>query len=298
MRIEILDLEFQQAQQVIASFLLFGDDGPVLVETGPGSTLSALISALASHGVAPGDVRHVLLSHIHLDHAGAAGWWAQQGAQIYVHPRGAPHLVDPSKLLASAQRIYGDRMDSLWGEILPAPSERVTAVGDGEVIDAGGLGFVAIETPGHARHHHAYALGDVAFVGDAMGIRIPGSDWLDLPAPPPEFDLETWKETLIVLEGKKFATVYRTHFGPSSEVSSEADRLAGILDETTGFVGTLVDRELGREEMLTTFEGWVRGRLSEAGADDERVQLYEVVNPRGMSVDGIVRYWRKRVDRA
>ncbi len=297
MRVETLDLEFQNAPQVIASFLLFGDDGPVLVETGPGSTLPALVSALAGHGVAPGDVRHVLLSHIHLDHAGAAGWWAQQGAQIYVHPKGARHLIDPSKLLASAERIYGDRMETLWGEILPAPADRVTAVEDGEAIDAGGLGFTAIETPGHARHHHVYALGEVAFVGDAMGIRIPGSDWLDLPAPPPEFDLAAWKETLAILKKRGFETIYRTHFGPSDTASSEADRLGDVLDETTELIGSLLERGIERDEMLETYQDWVRHRLDEASAG-ERIRLYEIANPRHMTVDGIVRYWRKRVEQS
>src|SRR5690606_8936954 len=118
--------------QVTAVYLLVGPDGPVLIETGPGSTLPAVRAALAAHGFAPADVRAVLLTHIHLDHAGAAGWWAQQGTPIYVHHVGAPHLIDPTKLLASATRIYGDNMGPLWGEMLAAPAERVTPLHDGD----------------------------------------------------------------------------------------------------------------------------------------------------------------------
>jgi glyoxylase-like metal-dependent hydrolase (beta-lactamase superfamily II) len=188
MRIETLDLEFGGLAEVIAAFLVFGQEGPVLVETGPGSTLPHLLDRLAEHGVEPEEIRHVLVTHIHLDHAGAAGWWAQRGAHVYVHEVGAPHLIDPTKLLASAGRIYGDRMDSLWGETLPAPAERVVAVEDGAVIEAAGLRIGAISTPGHAWHHHVFRLDDVAFVGDAAGIRIGDRTWIDIPAPPPEFE--------------------------------------------------------------------------------------------------------------
>lgn len=294
MRIETLDLGFQGTPHAIASFLVFGDEGPVLVETGPASTLPVLLERLAEHGVAAADVRHVLVTHIHLDHAGAAGWWARQGARIYVHPKGAPHLVDPSKLLSSATRIYGDKMDTLWGEVVSAPSDRVQAVEDGEEIRAAGLRFTALATPGHASHHHVYRLDGVAFSGDAMAIRLPGLDWIDLPAPPPEFDLEVWKATLERLRSESFEAVYRTHFGPSDEVESELDRLATVLDETAGFVRGLLEQGLERADMLSTYDKWVRTRAVAAGADRAALDAFEVANPRDMSVDGIARYWRKR----
>jgi glyoxylase-like metal-dependent hydrolase (beta-lactamase superfamily II) len=296
MRVETLDLGFQGTPHVIASFLVLGGEGPVLVETGPGSTLSVLLERLADRGFTPDEVRHVLVTHIHLDHAGAAGWWAQQGAQIYVHPIGAPHLIDPAKLLASARRIYGEEMDSLWGEIVPAPAERVTAVEDGEEIEAAGLRFTALATPGHASHHHVYRLGNAAFTGDAMAIRIPGLDWIDLPAPPPEFDLEVWKATLERLREEKFETIYRTHFGSSEDVGTELDRLAILLDETARFVRGLLEQGLERQAMVRAYKDWVGSRASAAGANDEMLHAYEVANPWEMSVDGIARYWRKRSD--
>ncbi len=166
------------------------------VETGPGSTLKNLLARLADYGYGPTDIDHVLVTHIHLDHAGAAGWWAQQGAQVYVHHVGAKHLIYPTKLLASAQRIYGDQLDSLWGETLPAPETQVTALYDGDQVEVGGLSITALDTPGHASHHHVYQLEDIAFTGDAAGIQIPGPYFVDLPAPPPEFNLELWQHTI------------------------------------------------------------------------------------------------------
>lgn len=296
-RIEILDLDFRHTAGAIGAFLVVGDQGPVLVETGPGSTLPTLFARLRERGHEPGDVRNVLVTHIHFDHAGAAGWWANQGARIFVHPNGAPHLVDPSKLIASASRIYGDQMGPLWGDILAAPVDRVTTVRDGQTIEVEGLRFVAIETPGHANHHHVFRLGDVAFTGDAAGIRMPGTDWIDLPAPPPEFDLERWKASVERLRAAGFERLYRTHFGPAEDVLGELDRLEQLLEETAARIRGYLDRGLKREEMVADFGEWVRRRGVEAGADEAALHAYEIANPRDMSVDGVVRYWRKRSER-
>jgi glyoxylase-like metal-dependent hydrolase (beta-lactamase superfamily II) len=145
--IHTLDLNFLDTPHAIAAYLIVGLEGPVLVETGPGSTRENLAARLAEHGYTPADIRHALVTHIHLDHAGAAGWLAQHGAHIYVHQVGAPHLVDPSKLLNSARRIYGDLMDTLWGETLPVPAGRVTALTDGQAIHVAGLTFTALDSP-------------------------------------------------------------------------------------------------------------------------------------------------------
>jgi glyoxylase-like metal-dependent hydrolase (beta-lactamase superfamily II) len=293
-RVEVLDLEFQGTPGVIAAHLLMGPEGPVLIETGPASTLPTLRRRLEDFGLRPADVRHVLVTHIHLDHAGAAGWWASQGATVYVHPLGAPHLIDPGKLLKSAGRIYGDRMESLWGETVPAPADRVVAVDDREVIEAGGLQITALDTPGHARHHHVYRLGDVAFTGDAAGIRLPLSPWIDLPAPPPEFDLEAWEETLERLRREELTMIYPTHFGPSPEVKSHLDTLEALLEETVAYVRGLLDEGADRETTLERYSGWMRERAAAFGVDERMFPSYELANPRAMSVDGITRYWRKR----
>lgn len=297
MRIETIDLEFQATPHAIASYLVVGPEAPVLVETGPSSTLPTLLARLADHGVRPEQVRDVLVTHIHLDHAGAAGWWARQGAKVYVHSVGAPHLIDPSKLLASASRIYGDQMEPMWGEILPAPVERVVAVDDGDHIRAGGLTFTALDTPGHARHHHVYRIGDIAFTGDAAGIRLPESRWIDLPAPPPEFDLEVWKSTLARLRREKLDVIYPTHFGPTSAVDEQLDGLEALLEEAVGQVRELMEEGLDRATMIPRFEQWIRARAGDFGVDAQQISAYEVPNPRDMSVDGIARYWRRRIDR-
>mgnify|MGYP001827196993 FL=1 len=296
MRIETLDLDFGQTAETIAAFLVFGPEGPVLVETGPASTLSTLLARLEEHGVQPGDVRHVLVTHIHLDHAGAAGWWAQQGATVYVHPNGERPLIDPSKLLTSAERIYEDRMDSLWGRTVPAPAENVVAVKGDSTIEAAGLEFVALDTPGHAGHHHVYRLGDVAFTGDAAGVRLGERHWIDLPAPPPEFDLGAWKGTLTRLRSENLDTLYRTHFGPTSDVSVQLDQFEAHLEEGAALVRDMMAEGLDREAMIDRYNQTMWRLASADGVDDAAALAYELANPRFMSVDGISRYWRKRAE--
>ena len=307
MNLQILDTRFQGMEQVTAVYLLIGPEGPALVETGPGSTLPAVLDALAGHGLRPSDIRHVLLTHIHLDHAGAAGWWARQGAQIYVHHVGAPHLIDPSKLLASAGRIYGDRMETLWGEILPAPAERVTPLYDGDTVRAGGLTFTALDTPGHAGHHHTYLIdgddGRIAFTGDVAGVRLPRFNSIDLPAPPPEFHLETWMASLDKLEAAKIDVIYPTHFGPNPDVHGQLSALRVSLIDAVAFVAQRLD-DLGglplaadpatRVALLDDYIGWNRQRMAAQGLSQTAIDGYELANPLFMSVDGILRYLRKR----
>ena len=294
MQIQIIDLNFQSISQAIAAYLVTGPEGAVLIETGPGSTLTRLKAGLAELGHHPSDIRHVLLTHIHLDHAGAAGWWAAQGATVYVHPVGAPHLVDPSKLISSATRIYGDQMDRLWGRLEPAPVENVVAVPNRTRLALAGLIFEAIETAGHASHHYTYRVGDVAFTGDAAGVHLPGSDFLSLPAPPPEFDREKWRETINLLRQERFTTLYPTHFGPVTDPGPYLDALEQLLDEATEFVGQRMAGGAEREEIMADYLSWQKDRAAAVGVSDWLAQRYEAANPNFMSVDGIMRYWRKR----
>jgi len=297
MQIHTIDLHFQGVTQSIASFLVIGPSGPFLVETGPATTIANLVERLAEHGVAPDDLRDVFVSHIHLDHAGAAGWWGRRGARVHVHERGAPHLVDPSKLLASASRIYGDRMDELWGEVLPVPEDRVHVVADDEAVQAGGVELIAMDTPGHARHHHVWRMGDVAFTGDAAGIHVPGSLLVDLPAPPPEFDLEAWMETVEKLRVAHFRRLYPTHFGPIDDVDDRLAALKRLLVEAVGVVESYLREGLDREAMVERYVAWTRKRARDAGIDDAMIRRYETANPPCMSVDGIARYVRRRDER-
>ena len=292
--IKTIDLQFKGISQAIASYLVIGPDGPVLIESGPGSTTHHLIDGLAKHGFVPTDVKHVLVTHIHFDHAGAAGWWAQQGAQIYAHHFGAKHLIDPSKLIASATRIYGDEMDTLWGELLPIPSDQLTPLYDRDTVEAAGLTFQVIETPGHARHHHIYRLGDVAFTGDATAVIIPSANLTDLPAPPPEFDREVWLQTLDRIEAENFSAIYPTHFGRVDDVKAHLDSIRPLLTQAPNFVKAQMDAGLTRDEIVLAYRGWNKKRAEKAGLTAVQVEQYAAANPQDMSVDGIMRYWRKR----
>ncbi|MGC8855207.1 MAG: MBL fold metallo-hydrolase, partial [Anaerolineae bacterium] len=208
-----IDLNFQGKNQTIAAYLIRHPDGAVLIESGPASTLVGLQAGLAEWGLSTRDVTHVLLTHIHLDHAGAAGHLARQGAEIIVHPVGAPHLINPEKLLASAVRIYGEMMGPLWGETLPVLAEKVRVVQDSEEIAIGPLRFVAINTPGHAEHHYAYQFEDLCFSGDVGGVRLPGYPYLRVPMPPPELHIERWRESLKRLRQLDIQRIAPTHFG-------------------------------------------------------------------------------------
>lgn len=292
--IHVLDLNFQGIAEVTAVYLVVGPEGPILIETGPGSTLNTLLRQIRQHGFDPEQIKHVLVTHIHLDHAGAAGWWAQQGAQVYVHSFGARHLIAPEKLMASAQRIYGDKMDTLWGEMLPAPAEKVTEVFDNDVLDVAGLKITALETPGHARHHHVFVVGDVAFTGDAAGVRLPGFGLPDIPAPPPEFDLETWEATLDRLLAHNFSAIYPTHFGLVPEVRAHLLAVKQLVRDTAVFIQSQMQAGLERDAILTAYETWFANRAKAAGLSDEAIAHYATANPLYMSVDGIMRYWTKR----
>lgn len=296
MKIHTLDLHFQNLDHAIAAYLVEGPDGYLLVETGPMSTLPALQARLAEHGLSAADVPDVLVTHIHLDHSGAAGWWGQQGARIYVHPMGTPHIIDPGRLWQSASRIYAEEMEALWGSVLPAPAEQVITVRNGEQIEAAGLTLTAIDTPGHAGHHHTYRLGDVGFTGDAAGVRVPGSDWVSLPAPPPEFNRELWWKTLDRLEAERFQTIYPTHFGRVEDVDYQLTEMRGVLEDASTFVRARMDAGMERADLLNAYTRWNRERAISRGMSGENFARYEAANPLFMSVDGLMRYWRKQAE--
>ncbi len=294
MKIHVLDLNHQNVSHAIAAYLVVGPKGPVLVETGPISTLPALQARLAEHGYSPADVRHVLLTHIHLDHAGASGWWAQQGAQVYVHHVGARHIIDLSRLLSSARRVYGDDMDRLWGQTLPAPAERVRALQDGETIQAGGLTFTALDTPGHARHHLVYVLDGIAFTGDVAAIRLPGSDFTTIIAAPPEFDLPVWQKTLARLLDLDLHTLYLTHFGAVQNARQHLQAVSALLDESAAFVRVRLQSGVQGDELLAQYRAWNRQRARPYGLTASDLDHLEIVNSPHISVAGLTRYWKGR----
>ncbi len=292
-RIITIDLNFQGKTQAIASYLIQHGDAVILVESGPGSTLPALEAGLAKEGLSPRNLTHVLLTHIHLDHAGAAGWLSQQGAQIYVHPLGAPHLLNPEKLIASATRIYGDRMDQLWGEFLPVAQNQLTVPNDAEEIVIGNLRFLPVNTPGHAEHHFSYIFEDVCFCGDVGGVRIPGYQYLRAPMPPPELHFGRWRESLARLRGLKIARVAPTHFGMYEDVDWHLNTLDETLASMEKWLEVVMAREPSIEELREEFTRWMEEESRVKSLSEDVVRAYSLSNPVAMSADGLMRYWKK-----
>lgn len=288
-----LDLNFQGKSQAIACYLIRHSSGAVLIESGPGSTQAALQTGLAALRLSVTDITHVLLTHIHLDHAGAAGWLAAQGAQIYVHPVGAPHLLNPEKLLASAARIYGDRMSTLWGDFLPVAEDKLTIANDRQEIVVGNLRFLPINTPGHAEHHYAYLFEDICFTGDVGGVRIPGYQYLRVPMPPPELHFGKWRESIKALQHEKFRRIAPTHFGIYDDPEWQLGAVQRDLDAMEHWMEGIMQRDPPIEELRQQFTGWMNTQGVEQGLSQDVVRAYELANPPGMSADGLQRYWKK-----
>ena len=288
-----IDLNFQDKKQAIASYLIRDGDAAVLVESGPGSCLAGLEAGLRLNGLALADVTHVLLTHIHLDHAGAAGRLSRSGAQIYVHPVGAPHLLNPEILLASAARIYGDKMDALWGEFLPVVEKNLHVTEDAQEIVIGNLQIVALSAPGHAEHHNVYLFEDVCFTGDVGGVRIPGFPYLRVPMPPPELHLEKWRATLNRLRQQKIARLAPTHFGIFDDPEWHLNEVEKGLDSAERWLEQVMPANPSVEELRLRFAEWIESEGRRQGLSEEVVRSYGLANPLGMSADGLMRYWKK-----
>jgi glyoxylase-like metal-dependent hydrolase (beta-lactamase superfamily II) len=288
-----LDLKFRGLSGAIAAYLIPHRHGALLVECGPGSTQETLIAELEKHELKPGDISDVLLTHIHLDHAGSAGWLAHQGARIHVHPNGARHMMNPEKLLASATLLYGDQMDTLWGEFIPVPEDQLNILEDGDLINIQGLKFKAIDTPGHANHHYVYIFEGICFSGDIGGVRMPGLSYLRLPMPPPEFHLEKWRLSLERLRQEVISYIAPTHFGIFSDPERHLANLADSLNEVEIWIETNMPSNPPTEELDQKFSQWFNENALRGGLNLEQLQSYEVANPNLISIYGIQRYWRK-----
>lgn len=289
----VIDLYFQGHPQAIGVFAIPHDHGVILVESGPGSTLPGLACGLERLGYRLEDVTDVLLTHIHLDHAGAAGALAQRGARIHVHPHGAPHMVNPERLLASARRIYQDTMDLLWGEFLPVPEDRVNVPEDGKPLNLHGHTFIPYDTPGHASHHFAYLWNDVLFTGDIAGVRLPGTRHVRLPMPPPEFHLEQWRSSIERLLSVPARQWVPTHFGPVDDPQWHGRRLLELLDQVEALLEEHMPRNPDVETLTTILLEWTWRTGKEDGLTPEVHERYERVNPTWMSALGVQRYWQK-----
>ena len=290
--IHTLDLNFLGIPQAIAAYLVETSDGPVLIESGPYSTYGRLQQEIRRVGFESTDVRHVLLTHIHFDHAGAAWAFAEQGATIYVHPVGAPHLAHPEKLWNSAQRIYGDGMDRLWGQMRPVPPAQLREVAHEEILVFGDTTLTAYHTPGHATHHIAYQLSDVIFTGDVGGVRISGG-LVEPPCPPPDINVEDWQASIALLQELRAEALYLTHFGRVDHPTDHWDRLGKQLVNWADWVRAKMKAGQSVEETVPQFTEYVANQLRAQGASEAQIEQYEAANPSWMSVAGLMRYWKK-----
>lgn len=290
-----VDLLFQGLPRVIATAVFQADRGVALVDPGPTSTLPTLRAALGRAGISVADLRALVLTHIHLDHAGASGTLVRENPKlrVYVHEKGAPHMMDPQKVVASAARLYGDAMDRLWGEVLPVPGENVNVLRGGERISVAGRELDVAYTPGHASHHVSYFNADtgIAFVGDTAGLRLrPGADIV--PAtPPPDIDLEAWRASLATVGRWDADTLFITHFGPSAPAAMHLAEFADTLETTAAFVKTLLAKEGTEEE----HEAWFRDEMRRRMRHGSDADAYDVAARLDLSWKGLARYWRKRV---
>jgi glyoxylase-like metal-dependent hydrolase (beta-lactamase superfamily II) len=274
----LIDVMHLGRDRVIAAHLLSG----LIIDPGPASALGNWVDALEE------EPRALVLTHIHLDHAGASGALLRRfpRLRVYVHERGAPHLADPSKLLASAGQLYGEEnMERLWGEVVPVPSEAIVALAGGEEVE----GLRVAYTPGHASHHVSYLdldSGD-AYVGDMAGVRIPPSDYTLMPTPPPDIDIEAWVASLDAIGAWTPRSLHLTHFGPVTEVEGQLERARASLQR----VGEL-SRRRDRDAYLRELDADVEEQVDPEAA----VRLRQAAPPE-FDWLGLERYWRKRDER-
>ena len=295
--IAYIDLLFLGNQRVIATAVLQGPAGVALVDPGPSTCLETLRGSLSERGIALGDVQALLLTHIHLDHAGVTGTLVRENPdiQVYVHEKGAPHLVDPTRLLNSANRLYGDEMDRLWGDFLPVPRENLRVLCGGERIALADRNFHVAYTPGHASHHVSFfdSSSGVAFVGDTAGVRTGAELFAMPPTPPPDIDLETWKASVALIDKWQPETLFLTHFGPYSEAAAHLASLVEHLDSMAALAKLIAQQEVTDDERIIRFVDEARRYLGQH-VSSTAAASYEQAAPLSQCWLGLARYWRKR----
>ncbi len=286
-----IDLEHLGNRHVISCYVVPAPEGGfILLECGPGSTLTALENGVARAGFELDDLRAIFVTHVHLDHAGSAGELAARtGALVAVHPAGFRHMADPSRLLASARRLYGDLMEPLWGAMEPVPQHLLVSVEDEAVVEVGGLGVRALHTPGHARHHIAWAVADAIATGDVGGIRLPGWQHVLPPTPPPDIDIPAWRNSIQRLREAGPEQLLLTHFGSFDDPASHLERLEERLLRWEVLAGEVVRAGDGPDRLTAELDELDREELRALGADDEAVASYRRACPMEMNALGLLR---------
>ena len=291
------DLMFLGKPRVIATAAIQSPGGVALVDPGPSTCLDTLRAALAEQGIAPAEVRTILLTHIHLDHAGATGTLVREHPhiQVYVHERGARNMANPAKLLSSATRLFGDDMDRLWGEFLPVPRENLRILAGGERIAVADRELDVAYTPGHASHHVSFfdRASSIAFVGDTAGIRT-GADLFAMPpTPPPDIQIDTWKTSIALIERWQAETLFITHFGPHQGVAAHLASLMEHLDGMAALARTIVERDATDQERVALFTSEAR-RYLQRHMPDTAAAIYDQAAPLSQCWLGLARYWQKQ----
>jgi len=291
--IHVLDTKHLDRPGIIAATALETDDGIALFDTGAAATFNNNSAAMRAAGFSPNDVRHVFLSHIHLDHAGAAWCFAEQGATIHVHPRGARHLVDPSKLMESATRIFGDDMGKLWGEMRPIPADKVKVTDDRTAVRVGQFEVRSLDTPGHASHHNIYHWDDNIFGGDVAGVRLDDGPPVP-PFVPPELHIESWLESIERMRALQMTRLCLPHFGlVEGDLAAHCDALAERVQRWANWFRDELRKGRKESELIPDFAQYEARDIMESGAADDRVADYETADPSFMAVTASIRYWQK-----
>jgi glyoxylase-like metal-dependent hydrolase (beta-lactamase superfamily II) len=272
-----------------------GPNELLMVDSGPESVFDSVVEGVRKLGFQPASVRHLLASHIHLDHTGGAWRWAKEyGTTIYAHPRGVPHLVDPAKLVGSAARIYGDKMNLLWGSAGTIPEDHVVPLEDGAELRFGSQQFRVLHTPGHAQHHNAYWLESerTIFAGDVAGVLIRGGPVIP-PFPPPDIHLEIWKESLDKIRALRPDSLHISHFGKIGAPLPTLDALERRLFSWADWMKDRLLEGKSEAEIVPEFEKFTVQELLSNGTPNSNLLTYEQADPASMSVAGLTRYWRK-----
>lgn len=290
-KITNIDSHFLGQDHVIGTYVIQSSEGLIIIDSGPETVFEHYQKAFEKAGLHWRDVKHVVLTHIHFDHAGAAWKFAENGAKIYVHPIGLPHLENPEKLWNSAKQIYKENMDRLWGRMEPIEPELLVPVEDGQILKIGDIEIKAHYTPGHAIHHNAYQIGEVVFTGDVAGVRINNGPAVP-PCPPPDINIEAWKKSISKLRSLHPSRLYLAHYGAVDEVDDHLNALEIILDDWAAWIKPYYEAQSAAEEITPSFVQYTQEQLRKRGVSEEDIQRYEKGNPSFMSVTGLLRYWK------
>ena len=287
-----IDLGYMGQKEAAGAFLVTQGETRCLVESGPAACLERLMAGLESAGVSAQDLNGLILTHIHLDHAGASGYLTSDHCHAHVHPRGVRHLIDPERLNASALRVFGAQLESELGVMKSNQSQRVKEVSDGTSVSIGSLTFKALETPGHAKHHHAWILKDGekshVFCGDAAGMRIPGTDFPTIPMVPPEFDLEAWEQSLEAIQSTGADSLWLTHYGRATIESGFLDSVRIELNAEVDFLKDMITKN--GAHLPEEHRAWHRNRARAYGVSYETLAAYCQPGFYRANYDGVSRW--------